>query len=470
MNNDLVFTPIRQLAELLKSRQISPMQLSEIFLDRLEQRGPSYNALTTLTRERASRQAEQAEREISAGDYKGPLHGIPWGAKDLLATSDGIPTSWGAAPLKDQTFDFDATVVRRLEEAGAVLAGKLAMIELAGGMGYRQPTATFTGPPRNPWNRETWTGGSSAGSGAAVAAGLVPFAIGSETWGSILSPANNCGLAGLRPTYGRVSRYGAMALCWTLDKLGPLGLTADDCGLVLEAIAGPDPDDPTAADMTFAYDDRPTEGRRFKIGVLKDVADGAEEPVRENFEKALAAISEVADVEEMEFPDYPYVAAIRTILNVESAAAFEDFIEEGTAAELTAPEDHYGPYARTSVLATDYVKALRIRGVMSREVDGVMSKYDAIAAPTSPRVASPIDEEFRKASPSPGPGDLMGAIGNGCGLPSISVPSGFSDAGLPTGIQFMGRPYQENTILAIARAYQAMTAWHTRHPEDALGG
>jgi len=298
----------------------------------------------------------------------------------------------------------------------------------------------------------------------------VPFAIGSETWGSILSPANNCGLAGLRPTYGRVSRYGAMALCWTLDKLGPLGLTADDCGLVLEAIAGPDPDDPTAADMTFAYDDSPTEGRRFKIGVLKDVADGAEEPVRENFEKALAAISEVADVEEMEFPDYPYVAAIRTILNVESAAAFEDFIEEGTAAELTAPEDHYGPYARTSVLATDYVKALRIRGVMSREVDGVMSKYDAIAAPTSPRVASPIDEEFRKASPSPGPGDLMGAIGNGCGLPSISVPSGFSDAGLPTGIQFMGRPYQENTILAIARAYQAMTAWHTRHPEDALEG
>ena len=222
--------------------------------------------------------------------------------------------------------------------------------------------------------------------------------------------------------------------------------------------------------MTFAYDDSPTEGRRFKIGVLKDVAEGAEEPVRENFEKALAAISEVADVEEMEFPDYPYVASIRTILNVESAAAFEDFIEEGTAAELTAPEDHYGPYARTSVLATDYVKALRIRGVMSREVDGVMSKYDAIAAPTSPRVASPIDEEFRKASPSPGPGDLMGAIGNGCGLPSISVPSGFSDAGLPTGIQFMGRPYQENTILAIARAYQAMTAWHTRHPEDALEG
>jgi aspartyl-tRNA(Asn)/glutamyl-tRNA(Gln) amidotransferase subunit A len=470
MNNQLVFTSIRELGELLKSRQVSAMQLSDIFLDRLEQRGPNYNALTTLTRELASEQAARAEREISAGDYKGPLHGIPWGAKDLLATAGGIPTSWGAAPFKDQTFDFDATVVRRLDEAGAVLAGKLAMIELAGGMGYRQPHATFTGPPRNPWNRETWTGGSSAGSGAAVAAGLVPFAIGSETWGSILSPANNCGLAGLRPTYGRVSRYGAMALCWTLDKLGPLCLTADDCGLVLEAIAGPDANDPTAANLTFTYDDSPSGDKRFKIGILKDVTVGAEEPVKANFEKAMAAMSEVADVEEVEFPDYPYVAAVRTILNVESAAAFEDFIEDGTAAQLTAPEDHYGPYARTSVLATDYVKALRLRGLMSKEVDDVMSKYDAIAAPTSPRVASPIDEEFRKASPSPGPGDLMGAIGNGCGLPSISVPSGFTETGLPTGIQFMGRPYRENTILAIARAYQDMTDWHTRHPEDALEG
>ena len=470
MSSQLVFTPIRQLAELVKSRQVSPVELSDLFLDRLEQRAPSYNALVTLTRERASQQAARAEREIASGQYRGALHGIPWGAKDLLATSGGIPTSWGAAPFKDQTFDFDATVVRRLEEAGAVLAAKLAMIELAGGMGYRQPRASFTGPPRNPWNRETWTGGSSSGSGASVAAGLVPFAIGSETWGSILSPANNCGLAGLRPTYGRVSRYGAMALCWTLDKLGPLCLTADDCGLVLEAIAGPDPDDPTTADMTFVYDASPTEGRRFRIGVLKDVTEGAEAPVKVNFEKALAALSEVADIEEIEFPDYPYVAAVRTILNVESAAAFEDFIEEGTAAELTAPEDHHGPYARTAVLATDYVKALRIRGVMSKEVDGVMSKYDAIAAPTSPRVASPIDEEFRKDSPSPGPGDLMGAVGNGCGLPSISVPSGFSEAGLPTGIQFMGRPYRENTILAIARAYQAMTDWHTRHPKDALEG
>lgn len=468
VNNQFVFMPIRKLSELVKTRQVSPVELTELFLRRLEVLAPRYNALVTLTRTRALKQAKKAEEEISSSNYKGSLHGIPWGAKDLLATSGGIPTSWGAAPFKNQTFDFDATVIKKLDQAGAVLNAKLAMIELAGGMGYRQPQASFTGAPKNPWNRGTWTGGSSSGSGAAVAAGLVPFAIGSETWGSILSPANNCGLAGLRPTYGRVSRHGAMALCWTLDKLGPLCLTADDCGLVLEAIAGPDPDDPTTTTRAFKYDTNVGRDRKLKIGYLKDVTDGAELAVKENFEQALTALSEIAVVEEMAFPNYPYVAAVRTILNVESASAFEDFIEEGTAAELTAPEDHYGPYARTSVLATDYVKALRIRGVMSAAVDRVMTDYDAIVAPTALRVASPIDEEFRKASPSPGPGDLMGAIGNGCGLPSLSVPSGFTDSGLPTGIQFMGRPYKENIIIAIGRAYQEMSGWHKRHPQEVM--
>jgi aspartyl-tRNA(Asn)/glutamyl-tRNA(Gln) amidotransferase subunit A len=466
VTDGLVYAPIRRLSELVRSRQVSPVELGELFLGRLEKLGPRYNALVTLTRPRAMALAATAEDEIGAGKIRGPLHGVPYGVKDLLATAGGIPTTWGAAPFQDQTFDYEATVVRKLEEAGALLCGKLSMIELAGGMGYRQPNATFTGPPRNPWDIETWTGGSSAGSGAAVAAGLVPFAIGSETWGSILSPANNCGLAGLRPTYGRVSRHGAMALCWTLDKLGPLCLTADDCGLVLEAIAGPDPSDPTTAQAPFVYDGAGDEGRRFKIGVLKDVSEGAEPAVRENFERALTALKDVADVEETEFPDYPYVAVTRTILSVESAAAFEGFIEDGRAAELTAPEDHYGPYARTAILATDYVKALRLRGVIAREVDAVMSRYDALAAPSSPRVASPIGEEFRKSTPPFA--DVMGAVGNGCGLPSISVPSGFSEEGLPTGIQFMGRAYDENTIIAIARGYQSMTDWHTRHPADTL--
>jgi len=459
-----VFKPIRELSKLVRAGRVSPVELAETFLDRLERLGPRYNAVVTVTRERALEQARRAEREIASGRYRGPLHGIPYGAKDLLATSGGIPTTWGAAPFRSQTFDYDATVIRRLEDAGAILAAKLAMIELAGGMGYRQPNASFTGPPRNPWDPDTWTGGSSSGSGAAVSAGLAPFAIGSETWGSILSPANNCGVAGLRPTYGRVSRHGAMALCWTLDKLGPLCLTADDCGLVLEAIAGADANDPTATDRPFKYD-ADTSKRGFKLAVLRGVAEGAEDAVRANFEEALEVLGRAATIEEVELPDLPYEAITRTILNAESASAFEDFIESGRASELTAPEDRFGPYARTAVLARDYLKAMRLRGVAAKAVDEAMSPYDAVVAPTRPTAASPIDEEFRSSIRGKAR-DVMGSVGNSAGLPSVSVPSGFNDRGLPTGIQFMGRAYEENTILAVARAYQSMTDWHRRHPPD----
>jgi aspartyl-tRNA(Asn)/glutamyl-tRNA(Gln) amidotransferase subunit A len=443
---------------------VSPVELADAFLDRLERLGPRYNAVVTVTRERALREAREAEEEMSSGRRRGPLHGIPYGVKDLIATSGGIPTTWGAAPFRDQTFEHDATVVRRLGEAGAVLSAKLAMIELAGGMGYRQPNASFTGPPRNPWNPERWTGGSSSGSGAAVAGGFVPFAIGSETWGSILSPANNCGVTGLRPTYGRVSRHGAMALCWTLDKLGPLCLTADDCGLVLEAVAGADPEDPTTTERLFKYVAEPPEGE-FRLAVLKGASEGAEEGVMANFERALDALEGIASMEEIEFPDLPYEAITRTILSAEAASAFDEFAESGRAAELTAPEDHYGPYARTVVLAKDYLKALRLRALMAKAADEVMEPYDAVVAPTRRGVASPIDMEFRKVSPGT-TSDVMGAVGNGAGLPAISVPSGFDEDGLPTGIQFMGRAYDENVILAIARTYQSLTDWHLHHPPD----
>ena len=464
MADEFVFTPVRELALLIRDGSVSPVELTEQCLARLDEFGPTYNSLVTLTSERALETARRVESELAAGRDLGPLAGIPWGAKDLLATSGGIPTSWGAAPFSEQQFDQDATVVTRLESAGAPLTAKLAMIELAGGMGYNQPNASFTGPPRNPWDKDRWTGGSSSGSGAAVAAGLVPFAIGSETWGSILSPSNNCGLSGLRPTYGRVSRYGAMALCWTLDKLGPLCLTADDCGIVLEAIAGPDPNDPTTHTQPFTYDAGYYPGRKFRLGILKDATEGAQEAVKANFEAALDALSDYSDVEEIEFPDLPYAQVTRTILMVESASAFEDFIAEGGPSGLTAPEDHYGPYARTAILASDYIKALRLRGVIAREVDAVMSGYDAIAAPTSLTTATPIDKQFRCTLA--GPGDIIGAVGNGCGLPSVSVPSGFDVDGMPTGIQFMSRTYDENVCLAIGRRYQELTDWHTRHPAD----
>ena len=457
-----IFMPIRELGELVRQRQASPVEIAEIFLQRLDSIGPRYNAVVTVTRGRAMEQARRAESEIAAGDYKGLLHGIPYGAKDLLATSGGIPTTWGAAPFKEQVFDYDAAVVRRLEEAGAPLAAKLAMVEIAGGMGYRQPNASFTGPGMTPWGTDAWSGGSSSGSGASVAAGLVPFAIGSETWGSILSPANNCGLSGLRPTYGRVSRQGAMVLSWSLDKLGPLCLTADDCGIVLEAIAGADTDDPSTTDRPYVYDIYASTGRRFKLAVIKDVTEGAQAEVAANFERALQALEDVADIEEIEFPEMPYEAVTRTILNAESASAFEEFIESGGVSGLTAPECHH-PHARLMIPAQDYIRALRIRGKVARIADEVMAGYDAIVGPTRPITATPIDQDFRGVVAGTAR-DTMGAVGNSAGLPAISVPSGFSDEGLPTGVQFMGRAYDENRILAVARVYQSMTDWHTQHP------
>jgi aspartyl-tRNA(Asn)/glutamyl-tRNA(Gln) amidotransferase subunit A len=457
-----VYTPISELSKQIRGGKISPVELTEVFLNRLETIAPRYNALVTLTRKLATQQARRAEKQIQEGNYRGPLHGIPWGAKDLLATR-GIPTTWGAEPFRNRIIDMDATVVKKLHEAGAILCAKLSMIEFAGGMGYRQPNASLTGPPRNPWNPNTWTGGSSSGSGAAVAAGLVPFAIGSETFGSILSPANNCGVAGLRPTYGRVSRHGAMALCWTLDKLGPLAQTADDCGIILQAIAGPDPADPTTINKPWRYNPRPNR-RKPRLALLRGVADDANPDVRNNFEAAIKTLKTIATIDEVELPDLPYEAITRTILNAEAASAFEDIVDSGTTQSLTAPEDHWGPYARTALLATDYLRATRLRGKMVKAVDETIEPFDALVSPSGKKPATPIGEEFRKVAPGTTK-DVMGAIGNGCGLPAISIPNGFTPQGLPTGIQIMGKPYEENTILAIARAYQNLTDWHIRHPK-----
>jgi aspartyl-tRNA(Asn)/glutamyl-tRNA(Gln) amidotransferase subunit A len=453
------YASIRELSDALRTGAVSPRTLVDGYLDRLATLGPTYNAVVTVTRTRAEAQARRATREIAAGRYRGPLHGVPYGAKDLLATTRDIPTTWGATPFRRQTFDYDATVIVRLERAGAVLAAKLAMVELAGGMGYRQPNASFSGPCRNPWNPDTWAGGSSSGSGAAVSAGLVPFAIGSETWGSIVRPANNCGVTGLRPTYGLVSRHGAMALSWTLDKLGPLCRTADDCGLVLEAIAGADPRDPSTS-RGFTY--RTDLSGPFRVAVLPDAAEHLDPEVQRNFEATLRVLGRCASIEAIAFPDRPYEAMTRTILYAELASAFEAFIASGRASELTAPEDRYGPYARTAVLAIDYLKALRLRGVVARDVEAILAPYDALVAPTSRTAATPIDEAFRGATPTTR--DVVGAIGNGVGLPAISVPNGFTAAGLPTGVLFMGRAYGENRILAVARAYQARTDWHLRRP------
>jgi aspartyl-tRNA(Asn)/glutamyl-tRNA(Gln) amidotransferase subunit A len=254
-----------------------------------------------------------------------------------------------------------------------------------------------------------------------------------------------------------------MALSWTLDKLGPLCLTADDCGLVLEAIAGPDPDDDTTSNRQFKYVAKPVD-TRFKLAVPNGITKNVDEAMRANFEDSLRVLESTATLETVELPDLPYEAITRTILNAESASAFEEFIESGQAATLTAPGDHYGPYARTVVLAKDYLKALRLRGVMAKAAFKVMAPYDAIVAPSRLTVATPIDREFRSVISSNR--DIVGSIGNAAGLPAVSVPNGFSESGLPTGIQFMGKAYDENQILAIARTYQSLTNWHLHHPPN----
>ena len=290
----------------------------------------------------------------------------------------------------------------------------------------------------------------------------MPFAIGSETWGSILSPAAYCGVTGLRPTYGRVSRHGAMALCWTLDKLGPLALTADDCGLVLDAIAGADPADATAAVRHYRYEDREP-GRPFRFAVVRGTLEAAQPAVRETVGRALDTLRTLGSVEEIALPDLPYEAMTRVILWAEGASAVESLTESGAIAQLTAPEDRVTPYARDAILAKDYVRARRLRGVVAREIDRVLSRFDAIVGPSRAAVGPRLGEEFRSPIRG-GAADVLGAIGNAAGLPSVGVPCGFTPEGLPIGLQFMGRAWDENIVLAAARAWQARTDFHRRRP------
>lgn len=462
------FASVRELGRMLRAGETTPTALAEYFLDRLDTVGRRLNAVVTLTRERALAEAREAERELAAGHDRGPLHGIPYGAKDLLATAPPYPTTWGAAPLRDQQFDRDAAVIERLRAAGAVLVAKLAMVELAGGMGYDQPDAAFTGPGLNPWNPDAWSGGSSSGSGSAVGAGAVPFAIGSETSGSILTPSSFCGVAGLRPTYGRVSRRGAMALCWTLDKLGPMCRTADDCGLVLAAIAGRDPEDETTLDAPYRYAPERDRSGGFRLATVRGATEGAQPPVAANFAAALDTLREVATIEEIDLPDYPYGPIIGAILAGEASSAFDEFVTSGRIAELTAPEDRVGGYAMRLVPAKDYLNATRLRRRMARDWDALLARYDAIVAPTTGVVASPIGERFSAYFARGGRSPLIPA-GSTVGLPALSVPTGFGERGLPTSMQFLGRAGAENAILAVGRAYQERTGWHRERGGKAEG-
>jgi len=468
ITEDVLFAPLKDLAALLRARKVTSAALTEAYLQRLEKLGAKLGAVVTITRDLARKEAAEADREIAAGKYRGPLHGVPYGVKDLLATKD-IPTTWGAEPFKNQVFDHDATVVRKLRESGAVLVAKLAMVELAGGFGYNNADAAFTGPGRTPWHLDYWSGGSSSGPGAAVAAALVPFAIGSETSGSIITPSAFCGVSGLRPTYGRVSRHGAMALCWTLDKLGPMCRTAEDCGLVLAAIAGKDPLDPSSSGHKFTFPlaeaDLPRKNKKWKIGVIKGSTAKVQPEVKKNFEEALVVLKDFCDVtEDVALPDLPFSEAIGIIIKAEGASAFRDLLDSGKAKTLRAANDRWGGYAGEMVLAVDYLQAMRLRGPMKRAMDELYSRYDALVAPAVATVAYPIDRDFDKAYPGFGGGLPLIQAGNIVGQPAVVVPNGFGSNNLPTALQFTGRIWSEARLLALAMAYQKATEWHKKRP------
>ncbi len=459
MSDDVAFADATELQRLLTAKTISSAELTELYLKRLETYGPVYNGVVTILHDRARREAKRADAERARGRVRGPLHGIPYGVKDLLATPDA-PTTWGAQPYRAQRFDFDATVVKKLSAAGAVLLAKLAMVELAGGFGYNDADASFTGPGRTPWNWHYWSGGSSSGSGIAVSAGLVGFAIGSETSGSILFPSTACGVSGLRPTYGRVSRHGAMALCWSLDKLGPLARSARDAETILRAIAGADPLDPTALDAPLA-----TPRRRARVAVLKDATKGAMPQVAANFRASLKVLSAFSDVAgEVALPKGPWGAAVDIIVNAEGAAAFRDLIESGRARELQNQDDKLGGYVAYATPAVDYIDAQRQRAKLNAALERAIEGYDAIVSPTLSTVTFPVGVPFDKAYPKFPGGPSLISPGNLAGLPALALPNGFGPNGLPTSVALLGRAWGEATLTALGARYQRETAFHRERP------
>ena len=441
--NELAFATIGELAQLLETRQVTSVELTRLFLKRLQVYGPELECVVSLNESAALRAAALADQEIAAGRYRGRLHGIPFGVKDLLAVR-GMRTTWGAEPYRDQVIDDTATVVKRLEGAGAILVGKLSLGALAWG------DVWYGGKTRNPWNREEGSSGSSAGPASAVAAGLVPFAIGSETWGSIVSPATRCGVTGLRPTFGRVSRAGAMALSWSMDKIGPIARTVEDCALVMDCIQGPDGRDPSLVAAAFPY--RPDiDLNGLRIGYLAAAAeeDQGEEGPREAelYEAALAALRNLgADLVALDPVDFD-AEPLSLILSVEAAAAFEQLTLGGRDDELVRQSRYAWPNvfrAAHFIPAVAYVQANRARWLLIELQARRMRQVDLYVGP-----------------PFAGQ-DLL--VTNLTGNPSITMPVGMVDEDSPHSITFTGRLFDEATLLAVARAWQEETGHHLLHP------
>lgn len=467
--SEVFFSSITEINAKLRAKEFSCAELTRAFCERLEKLGPQYNALALSFKKEAIRQAHDVDGDLHRDRTRGPLQGIPYGVKDLLAVK-GKPTTWGAKPLANQVFDEDAHIVEKLNKTGAILCGKLAMVELAGGGDYRFASASMTGPGLNPWDKTRWSGGSSSGSGAAVAAGLVTFALGSETSGSIITPAAYCGVTGLRPTYGLVSRRGAMALSWTLDKIGPLCRTAEDCALVLHVIAGSDDQDPGSADRSFSYNPqfvrKPAD---LTIGYAPvDFDEWAAPNMRTGLQEALRVIKGLGfQTKEVELPDFPYGALVGTIIAGEAGSIFEDFIRSGQVDQLADPSQIAGLKTTLETPAVDYLRAMRVRTLVQQGLRDLFLDCDLLLSPartdTAPSASEPLDGG--RIGPRPSSRGLNGLIpaGNLAGLPAISLPCGFAD-GLPIAISLVSRLFYENQLCAIGAAFQSQTDWHRRKP------
>jgi len=463
---EIFYLSVTELAKRIESKKLSPVELTQLYLDRSQKFGPRFNAYALLNPETALEQAKAAEKEIQHGHYRGPLHGMPYAAKDLLAVK-GQTTTWGAKPYANQVFDYDATVIEHLHRVGAVLLGKAAMIELAGGMGYRFASASLQGEAKNPWDTSCWTCGSSSGSGAIVAAGLAAFAIGTETWGSIVCPSAYCGVSGLRPTYGRVSRYGAMALAPSMDKIGPMARSAEDCARIFAAIAGHDPKDRGTLPVdraAFTYSpSMELRSRPLKLGWLTN----AWKTLDAGVAKPVAAAERVIKkffpgTKEASLPVGPWEDAGNIVVAVESAASFRPLIRSGSVSELADPLGQIAGYVNEQFSAADYLQALKVREILQEKMDALFESFDVLVTASQPVAATPLELNLETGLVFPDP---LGGIGNLCGLPALSVPCGFTEKNLPVGLQFVAKAGDDIAVIQAGRTFQLHTDWHKRHPK-----
>lgn len=453
--------PLRHLAELVRTKQVTSVELTRMYLGRLHRHQAVLNNVVTFLDEHGLAEAAAADREIAAGRYKGPLHGIPWGCKDII-TVKGFPTTWGSAAFTEQRFDYDASIVEMLRAAGAVLIAKLATGELAGGDNW------FGGQTKSPWDPTQGSSGSSAGPASATAAGGVAFAIGSETSGSILSPAGRCGVVGLRPTFGRVSRHGAMALSWTQDRLGPFGRYAEDCALVMQAIAKPDDRDMSVMDVPFNWNAN-LDIRTLKVGVLQASFDELTEPAAKANAAATLDTLKALGVKDFAPVDVPEFSLEMSAIGVESAAFFDEHARAGRMAKVS--RNRARPAGRLTS-AVDFLQAQRARMMMMEALAKATAHVDVyVVASNSIGRGGPGGPP---APPAPGtprpprrpqpPGQRHFQLANLACYPAVNVPNGFAEGGTPTSIVFYGQPFRELPLLALAKAYQDRARWHERAP------